>query len=453
MKNIIACFLALCAWGSHAQTVVTLQGLYLRSPVAVDSILLQNLSRPSAVALPAPPDITSYDIDLESGTIINNVNDQADKPGSRLLVNQPGYARFRLDLHGSGAIRVTLFDLNGKTIKQWQETTRGEIVYIDLLPGFNTWYICTIESNSFSSSFKLAGSLNHYNDCRFHYPGAQALKSSAFEFVPGDQVLFTLVKAGMYGNNRAWHPVHGDTIRLFLSMPCPNEPVLTDVDGNQYQTVLILDKCWMKENLRVKHYADGTPVPDGTGVGYIFGQYMVKYWFNYNDDPAFAPVYGLLYTAGAATKGELNYTQGICPNGWFVSSDNDWCTMERYYDATISHCRSGPDYIVGWIGSVIRNLLITNDTIHWKDLKSGSWANNESGFTALPGGMRNGNADFYGLGYTGFWWANGPTEQGGGFSHFDRPSRALNSYTTEVWRNWHETFSAQSVRCTKSHIP
>ncbi len=452
MKKIIISFLSLCICSSFAQTVVTLQGLYLHAPVAVDSIVLQNLSRPSTVSLPAPPDITSYDIDLESGTIINKVPDPVDKPGSRLLVNQPGYARFRLDVKGSEMIQVTLFDLNGKTVQKWLEKARGENVYVDILAGFGAWYVCTIETSHFSSSFKLAGNLNHYNQCQFLQSGHTALKASAFEFVSGDKVLFSLIKAGMHRNDKAWYPINGDTIQFFLTIPCPNEPILTDIDGNQYNTVLILNKCWMKENLRVKHYDDGTPVPDGTGVGDFVGQYMIKYWFNYNDDPANAPVYGLLYTAGAATHGELNYTQGICPNGWFISSDSDWCTMERYYDPTITHCTSGPDYIVGWIGTNIRNFMMTNDTIHWKNLYGGQWANNETGFTALPAGQRGGNPLFRGLGYTGGWWVNGPTYQGE-FNNIVMPYRILNFNDKGVWRDWGQTYTSNSVRCTKPIIP
>ena len=35
---------------------------------------------------------------------------------------------------------------------------------------------------------------------------------------------------------------------------------LTDYDGNVYNTVLIGNQCWMKENLRTTHYSDGWPM-------------------------------------------------------------------------------------------------------------------------------------------------------------------------------------------------
>lgn len=36
---------------------------------------------------------------------------------------------------------------------------------------------------------------------------------------------------------------------------------VSDYDGNVYNTVLIGYQCWMKENLRTTHYANGTSIP------------------------------------------------------------------------------------------------------------------------------------------------------------------------------------------------
>lgn len=41
----------------------------------------------------------------------------------------------------------------------------------------------------------------------------------------------------------------------------PDCGLLTDDDGNAYHTVVIDTQCWMKENLHVTHYPDGTEIP------------------------------------------------------------------------------------------------------------------------------------------------------------------------------------------------
>ncbi len=47
-------------------------------------------------------------------------------------------------------------------------------------------------------------------------------------------------------------------------VPCPETPTVTDYDGNTYSTVRIGHQCWMKENLRTMHYANGDVIPMGT---------------------------------------------------------------------------------------------------------------------------------------------------------------------------------------------
>ena len=55
-----------------------------------------------------------------------------------------------------------------------------------------------------------------------------------------------------------------------------------DIDGNEYQTIVMGKDCWMRENLRVTRYSDGheiTPAPEAP-----------------NNDPENVSRYGRLYT-------------------------------------------------------------------------------------------------------------------------------------------------------------
>lgn len=109
---------------------------------------------------------------------------------------------------------------------------------------------------------------------------------------------------------------------------------LTDIEGNEYKTIIIGTQCWMAEDLRVKTLPNGTKMTRtttwNTGV----------YW-DLND-----PIQGyfVLYpwrSAANRTSANTNQTtkiQGICPDGWHLPSYTEWGNMCKTID---------PDYNPG----------------------------------------------------------------------------------------------------------
>ena len=69
---------------------------------------------------------------------------------------------------------------------------------------------------------------------------------------------------------------------------------VTDIDGNVYETVQIGNQLWMKENLKVTHYNDGSEIPTGLDNATWTSTNEGAYVF-YDDDPANAEIYGNLY--------------------------------------------------------------------------------------------------------------------------------------------------------------
>lgn len=108
--------------------------------------------------------------------------------------------------------------------------------------------------------------------------------------------------------------------------PCRTEPTVKDYDGNVYTTVQIGKQCWLRENLRTTHYANGTPIAFGNDTMST----TTPYRYYPNADEKNVPVYGYLYNWAAVMHGcqasNLNPSgvQGICPNGWHVPSEAEW---------------------------------------------------------------------------------------------------------------------------------
>ncbi len=148
---------------------------------------------------------------------------------------------------------------------------------------------------------------------------------------------------------------------------------LTDIDGNGYNIVKIGDQVWMKENLSTTKLNDGTPIPLVTDNIELYNFYKVS-------------------------------TGKLCPTGMHVPKDADLTLLLAYL---------GGESIAG-------NKLKATDITHWASPNTGS--TNESGFTALPGGIRF-NGRFNNIGMYGFWWSSTGTYSGYiRFLTFDSPN-------------------------------
>jgi len=107
-----------------------------------------------------------------------------------------------------------------------------------------------------------------------------------------------------------------------ISWNC-GDPFEDSRDGQVYSTVQIGDQCWMVENLNV-----GTMISGGSDQGTDCVN-IEKYC--YNNDPDNCDVYGGLYQWNQAMCGEtIEGTQGICPDGWHIPTDDEWATLEYH---------------------------------------------------------------------------------------------------------------------------
>jgi uncharacterized protein (TIGR02145 family) len=212
---------------------------------------------------------------------------------------------------------------------------------------------------------------------------------------------------------------------------CP--PSFTDTrDGTVYNTVVIGAQCWMRENLNIGTRIDA--INEQT-ENFVIEKYC------WNDEEFGCTTYGGLYQWGEL----MNYTtpsnsnpsgrQGICPSGWHIPSNEEWCQLETYLDATVI-CT-----VDGMRGTDAGGKMKEAGTTHWVSPNTG--ATNSSGFTGLPGGWRQTNGTFWGPGTSGCFWST--TEASAGVASY----RNLYSYSAQVglYNGWES--GGFSARCIK----
>lgn len=154
---------------------------------------------------------------------------------------------------------------------------------------------------------------------------------------------------------------------------------IIDIDNNVYHTVIIGTQSWMVENLKTTKYCDGTAIPNVTDST-AWSALTTGAWCYYNNDIINNTVYGKLYNWYAVT------TALLCPTGWHIPTDTEWILLSDYLGG------------VDVAGGKLKETGIT----HWKTPNTS--ATNSTGFTALPGGYRNGNGSFDLNGEAGYWY-------------------------------------------------
>lgn len=168
-----------------------------------------------------------------------------------------------------------------------------------------------------------------------------------------------------------------------LAGGCGTTSIVTDIDGNSYSVVTIGSQCWMGENLKVTKFRDGSAIPVVTN-DLEWKNLITAGMTSYANDNANDATYGKLYNWFAA-----NDPRGLCPEGWRLPHDNDFTVLTEYLDPD-------DEYAGGRMKEA--------GTDHWLTPNEG--ANNSSGFTGLPGGMRFREGQFDHLGTRGLFWSS-----------------------------------------------
>ena len=165
-----------------------------------------------------------------------------------------------------------------------------------------------------------------------------------------------------------------DVIINFRSITCPGIPTIT-YGGQVYNTVLIGEQCWLKESLNIGVMIDGVDTAFNNGT-------IEKYCFN--DLESNCDIYGGMYLWHEAMQYSTTPgSQGICPAGWHIPTDDEWKILEGTVDS---------QYPVGdpeWDNLATRGFdagFNLKSTYGWMYDGNGI---DLYGFTVLPGGINN----------------------------------------------------------------
>ncbi len=187
-------------------------------------------------------------------------------------------------------------------------------------------------------------------------------------------------------------------------------------------TVKIGTQEWMIENLKVSTFRNGDAIPEAKTAREWeeAGKKGTPVWCYYENDPENGKIYGKLYNWFA-----LNDSRKIAPEGWHVPGVAELQTLIDHYSG---------DNVAG-------GKMKEQGTAHWKSPNTG--ATNDDGFSALPGGYRDGAGNFFSIEYYAVFWTS---TAGNKISAW---ARHLSRGDTKVYHNCLGKEMGFSVRCVR----
>jgi uncharacterized protein (TIGR02145 family) len=412
LTNIILFGILTGLQGQKSVIELTFTAVYHDQYVALDSILIQNLSQGGDTMLYAP----DHQLMIDITTGLTRENQALSHQDFALSQNYPNpfseTTAFTITTgeKSDAVVRVTnLFGVRVAFLKTSLDAGKHRFTFHS---GNDQFYLLFVTINGITKSLKMiSNGYNRGTEGMLSYSGSQAdltgLKSHithGFLFTSGDRLRFTgyaTTETMKQGSNELEDNPESSTTYVFdiiEGIRCPGMPLVYDPDGNVYNTVLIGSQCWMKENLKTTTYSNGTSIPNVTDINewssLVSGAFV---W--YSHDISWKDSYGALYNWYVT-----NDSTGVCPTGWHVPGDDEWSIMTDFiggidapHGNMLKSCRQ--------MNSSLGGNCNTNDHPRW-NYHSTHYGTDDYGFSAFPGGYRNNAGPFFGMGISGYFWSS-----------------------------------------------
>lgn len=438
LKRALACLFVLFLICNISGNKVISQDYFLNFYSASDSIELysvtiRNLANESSVEINAddivhivsPDDLKILSLSSTDFTVFPN-------PASEEF-----YVNLRIP--GNEDITAELYDISGKKVfssKFYSPASFCKFKFQGLLSGI---YFIVFRSGSFFYSEKIVGVGNSSSNISMEIVESIDIsadnmleKTKEMFVIPynfGDVLLLNAISNVGNKTNKAiiiqdsGAILDGDNINVFFNFyDCK------DFEQHEYVVVEIANKVWMAENLNSIMFSDGQSIKQ-VSSGNTWQQLTTVAYCDYDNDPGLSEDYGRLYNWYA-----VNYSGGICPQGWHVATDMEWLDLESYIGINNSVINT-----VGWRGNADACVLKESGTSHW--LNDPGEYTNLSGFSALPAGIRDLTGTFYYQTKYGAWWTATESNDQNAWS------RALRTDSCDIYREDGKKTLGLSVRC------
>ncbi len=331
--------------------------------------------------------------------------------GMATINNYPNESGFSVRCIRDGDVSVpTVNTLNVSNISAFTALIEGEIVssggasITESGVAWSTNPYPTVSDNlktSEGNQIHFSVEINNLDEITTYYARAYAVNSAGISY--GYQLIFTTDD-----NN---YP------------PCPGLPSFTDSrDGNTYETVLIGNQCWMRQNLAWLPAVHKPENGSSSGTRY--------YVYGYDSTILQEAInranyinYGTLYNWPAALS--------ACPQGWHLPENDEWQILTYYL---------GGEEVAG--GKMKSKHTVPDQHPRW--IMPNAEASDQSFFSGYPGGFRIHFGYFKDIGSLCQWWSSDVVLQNSAWI------RILSSENGIAEKAYASKENGLSIRCIKN---
>jgi len=419
--------------------------------VPLDSIQIENITQAVDTTLYALDTVLVLDY-------LSSINNHEAFQGNTISVSQnypnpfKGKTEVRLYMPEKEYIKITVRDILARELGHYEATLNQGNHTFSIYLGSEKHYLLTVTGKQTSQTIKMLNAGGHSTNnvkCEIVHTGYKRNVSyfksqqtiNDFLYKLGDSLVYTGYTNsidGIFGSAVIGDKPQQDTIYAFdilKGLRCPGIPIVTDIEGNTYNTVQIGNQCWMKENLKTTTYKNGTAIPNVTDANTWDGLSTSAYVW-YDNDDTWKDLYGALYNWYTTID-----TNGLCPTGWHVPTLYEWNLMINYiggyefpHGSELKSCRQ--------VNSPLGGSCNTTEHPRWAQYNTYNGTDNY-GFSGLPAGSRWQIQGFSTIGGSGHWWSSS-----------DAFSGSANFYSLEFHTGFVGIYSSSmrhgfSVRCLK----